>query len=126
MPLLAIRPMSEIVFLSASFAPARSLPEIASRTSLSAERRRELDVVAILLRMRRGGVVLEGFLAPPRLDDLEVIRAHRVQQDVEADVAVLEPARGGELGQHARDLRIGRDVHVADHVNRLVRRFRRA
>jgi hypothetical protein len=46
--------------------------------------------------MRRGGVVLEGFL----LFHVSMISKHSSAScaaDVEADVSVLEPARGGEL-----------------------------
>ena len=55
---------------------------------------------------------VECLLVLPRPDDPEVVRAHRVGEDIEAHVAFLEPALLRRNLQHPSDLRIGRDVHA--------------
>ena len=70
--------------------------------------------------MRRGGVRVEGGLIRPRLDDREVVGAHRVLQDVVAEAS-------GFLAACFRDpldeigpapLGAADGIHVTDHVDR--------
>src|SRR5439155_13812670 len=48
-----------------------------------------LQRVAVLLRVRCGGVRVERFLVLPDLDDREVIRAHCVLQNVEPQASLF-------------------------------------
>ena len=71
-----------------------------------------LHLVAILARVRGRDVRVERLLVAPRFDDGEMVRAHRVLQDVEPEIACLLAARLRQSSEHHRYLRVLIDVNV--------------
>ena len=78
-----------------------------------------LQLVAILFRVRGGGVRVESLLTLPGFDDGEMIRAHRMLQHIEPDIPVFPSTRLRQPFEQGGRLRRSHGVDMSDHGDRL-------